>query len=100
MKWEAGRQGTGYFKKLLAKGSFWDCYLLKYPIGAFVPGHFDMVPKKRHFRLNIVLRGNQDFKGEALFRLGPIVLFRPDLMFHGVDRVTQERLVFSLGWVI
>jgi hypothetical protein len=31
---------------------------------------------------------------------GRFVLFRPDIMPHGVYNVVRERLVLSLGWVL
>lgn len=99
MKWEYGRQGTGYFKKKLAEGSWWDLWLLKYPAGTSIPPHVDRVDGKQHFRLNVVLKGEQTFGGEVILKFGPIVLFRPDTMRHWVRKVTKERLVLSLGWV-
>lgn len=97
--WELGRQGTGYFKKLLLQGPWFDLWLLKYPVGTQIPVHTDPVPGKRHYRLNIVLKGEQAFKGNAIFRWGPVVLFRPDITPHYVSEVSRERLVLSFGWV-
>ena len=97
--WELGRQGTGYFKKLLAKGKTWDLYLLKYPPLTHIPQHTDPVPCKKHYRLNVVLRGADSYRGDSLVRLPRVVLFRPDYMMHAVQPTEEERLVLSLGWV-
>ena len=102
--WETGRQGGGYRKMLLARGRAWDCYFIDYPKGAGVRPHKDHVPGKRHFRLNVVLWGECDKlelnDGGALFmRVGPVVLFRPDLVEHSVRPVARRRIVFSIGWV-
>lgn len=100
MKWEQGRQGTGYLKKLLLQGFWFDLWLLKYPAGTWIPTHVDKVPQKRHYRLNIVLKGSwRAYRGEALFKLGPVVLFRPDIMPHNVATIDKERIVLSFGWV-
>lgn len=100
MKWEIGRQGTGYFKKLLGSGPFWDCWLLKYPAGSSIPVHTDPVSGKVHRRINIVIWGEQTFMGENLFRFGSIVYFRPDIMPHSVMASAKVRYVFSLGWAL
>lgn len=99
MNWEEGRQGTGYFKRLLAKGNWWDAYLLRYPVGSFIPTHTDPFPGLKHYRLNVLLRGEDSFRGTAIIRWWRFTLFRPDVTPHGVMQVSRERLVFSLGWV-
>lgn len=102
--WKLGRQGTGYQKLLLAQGSWWDCYLLKYPQGAFIPEHLDPVPGKRHYRLNILLKGEYAFfyRTDALnsiWRFWRFTFFRPDVTPHGIMWVNNSRWVLSIGWV-
>src|SRR5579859_3158031 len=97
LRWQPGRQGTGYRKLLLAQGSCWDLYLLDYPPGTAIPVHIDPVLGHRHWRANLVLRGEQTFAGEATLQLGPLVVFRPDVTPHGVDRVSRRRIVLSFG---
>jgi len=115
-KWEPGRQyvpgsGPKYEKMLLFRGSFWDTYLLRYPVGAGIPFHTDPVVMdgltKKHFRLNIILSGQTDvteykFTGlEKPLKLSwwRFVLFRPDLIPHRVKPVTSSRSVLSIGWI-
>jgi hypothetical protein len=96
-RWQPGRQGTGYRKLLVAQGRRWDLYVLDYPPGTSVPTHTDPVTGRNHWRANLVLRGEDAFDGEALLRLGPLVVFRPDVTPHGVKRVGRRRLVLSFG---
>ncbi len=121
--WEEGRQGTGYRKLTLFRGHRFlpfDCYLIDYPVGSSVPTHTDPVEGKRHFRLNILLMGEDVYGGKSLFKtsslfardtssllsivcraLRPhITFFRPDIMPHSVSTVSKRRLVFSIGWAI
>jgi hypothetical protein len=100
MKWIEGRQGTGYRKLLLGEGKWWDCYLIDYPPNTHIPTHTDPVKGKRHYRLNILLRGEDNFRGNTIFSTKRIKLFRPDISPHSVEEVSQRRLIFSLGWVI
>lgn len=98
--WPLGRQGTGYQSKKLADGGNFDVYLIKYPIGSYVPTHTDPVKGKRHFRLNIRLKGEDKFTGDALLKFWRVCLFRPDIMPHSVHNVKSERLMLSIGWAI
>jgi hypothetical protein len=97
LRWQPGRQGTGYRKLLVAHGRRWDLYLLDYPVGAFVPEHVDPVPGRHHWRANLVLWGERAFQGEAVLRLGPLVVFRPDVTPHAVSTVGRRRVVLSFG---
>jgi hypothetical protein len=102
MKWEPGRQGTGYLKKLLAQGKAWDCWLLKYPPWSKIPWHTDPVTKGlKHYRINLVLWGPQSFRADTppIFKYGPLVFFRPDTTLHKVKGTNQVRYVLSFGWV-
>lgn len=97
---------------LLATGKWpvgFDCYLIRYVKGSFIPPHVDAVPEgQRHFRLNIILKksekgGELCLLGTPLFKLfyPRIVLFRPDLDMHCVTRVEKgSRYVLSIGWVL
>jgi hypothetical protein len=112
-KWEAGRQGSGYDKMLLAAyfKPFvlqFDCYLLRFPLGSSINWHIDPVtPPLRYYRLNIFLK--QPKKG-GVFKLArqqkPIYgnrflqLFRPDIQPHKVTTIEEgTRYVLSIGWV-
>ena len=97
LRWQPGRQGTGYRKLLLARGKRWDLYVLDYPPGTAIPEHVDPVLGRRHWRANLVLWGERAFEGDAWLRVGPLVVFRPDVTPHSVARVTRRRIVVSLG---
>jgi hypothetical protein len=98
-KWEAGRQGSGYDKMLLAAyfKPFvlqFDCYLLRFPLGSSINWHIDPVtPPLRYYRLNIFLK--QPKKGGVFLQL-----FRPDIQPHKVTTIEEgTRYVLSIGWV-
>lgn len=116
MKWETGRQGTGYFKhKIFEKksGFLCDLYLLKYPKGAHVPPHKDEVGFGKHYRANLVLwpaREGGQFAysivewtknpSMVLLHLPFLKVFRPDLLTHVVTKVEKgTRYVLSFGWI-
>jgi hypothetical protein len=99
-RWEPGRQGTGYRKLLLAQGKRWDFYVLDYPPGTAIPKHVDPVKGRQHWRANLVVWGERTFEGDAVLRVGPLVVFRPDVMPHAVGRVTRRRVVLSFGVAI
>ena len=98
MKWERGRQGTGYDKLNLFQSGSADCWLIKYPPYTHIPTHTDPVPGRKHYRLNILLRGEDKFKGETIFATKRIKFFRPDIMPHSVEEVSEPRLILSIGW--
>lgn len=97
LRWQPGRQGTGYRKLAVAQGRHWDLYILDYPPGTAIPTHTDPVPGRDHWRANVVVWGERSFEGDAVLRLGPLVVFRPDVMPHSVARVTRRRVVVSFG---
>jgi hypothetical protein len=99
MKWEVGRQGTGYRKLRLAEGQNWDCYLIDYPPHTHIGTHTDPVPGKKHYRLNIMLWGEDNFQGDAIFSSKHIKFFRPDISPHSVGEVSRRRIIFSVGWI-
>lgn len=107
LRWQPGRQGSGYFKMYLANWLFFDVLLLKFPTGSYIDPHTDPIPGKRHFRLNIFLKKAQK-GGEFVLNCGAQALaggsrwelFRPDIMPHYVTKIDQgTRYVLSIGWV-
>ena len=107
LKWQEGRQHSGYSKLLLLTGHFplpFDVYLLKFEKNSSVPAHRDLVTVGRHYRLNIVLKharagGAFTCKG-AIINWPRIKLFRPDLYEHSVSMVENgRRLVLSIGFI-
>lgn len=97
MHWQDGRQGKGYSKLCLAKCRWFDCYLIRFSAGFQLPVHSDEVTGKRHYRLNILLRGEDAYVGDSIFRWWRIVLFRADQP-HGTTLLSKDRLLFSIGW--
>ncbi len=108
LRWQRGRQGTGYDKLLLLATPFvipFDLYLLRFPDGTEIPPHRDPVTSKRHYRLNIVLMrpraGGEFICANPIFETKRIKLFRPDVSLHSVTQVQGgSRYVLSLGWVL
>ena len=101
MKWQKGRQGSGYFKLQLIALSFFDCYFIKIPKGVSVPRHVDIIPGKRHYRLNIDIikpKIGGVFIGKTIFKLPRITLIRPDIDAHSVTEVFEgHSLILSIG---
>jgi hypothetical protein len=105
--WVEGRQKAGYqiFTLIYSRKLRMDCYLIRYPVGSNIPRHRDEVAEnERHYRLNIQLWpakiGGELYCAHSIFRLGPINLFRPDLVTHSVSTVLKgTRYVFSIGWI-
>ena len=108
LKWQKGRQGTGYDKILLAQNDKiipFDCYLLRFPEGVSIPPHKDKVQRGKHYRLNMILKksksGGEFLAEKSIINLPRIKLFRPDLYTHEVTTVKGgSRWVLSVGWVI
>ena len=101
-KWKGGRQDTGYFTRIHAQGKNWDFLTIKYPVGSYIVPHRDGIPGYRHYRLNILLWGEQTFRAlgpePVIFQFGPFVFFRPDLTEHEVLPSKRLRLVLSFGF--
>lgn len=123
--WTKGRQDTGYnilflkdqygaqylidrAKALLGPifEDFWDCYLIRYNVGEFIPSHKDDVALfgKRHRRLNAMVKladegGDFIINGSKVeFPLGAAIDFFPDDEEHEVTKVEKgQRLVFTVG---
>jgi hypothetical protein len=108
LRWQRGRQGTGYDKMLLLTAPWpvpFDSYLIRYPEGTSIPPHTDPVQQGRHYRLNIVLKapksGGEFICASPIFSSRRIKLFRPDLCEHSVTEVRcGSRYVLSIGWVL
>jgi len=106
-KWINGRQNSGYKKILLATLCWpvaFDCYIIKYEIGSFIPNHKDPVSGKNHFRLNILLKKSSlggDFVCEkTILNWSRLKLFRPDRYYHSVSKIVSgNRYVLSIGWL-
>jgi len=96
-RWQRGRGGTGYRKLLLAQGRTWDFYVIDYPAGVALHEHTDPVDGRRHFRVNVRLRGDDTYVGESLWRTPRIVVFRPDIMPHGAGASKTRRVLLSFG---
>ena len=108
MKWQPGRQGTGYFKLpiIVSKRLGFDVYVLKYPPDSWIDYHTDPVPGKKHYRLNVILKqadGGEFVKmqdGKFRCQPGRVHFFRPDIEAHAVCLVEEgTRYVLSIGWV-
>lgn len=110
MKWEQGRQGTGYEKLCIFKSERFefDLYLLRYRAGAFIKPHVDPVDANfRHHRINIVLnaaKGGKFILSSSRYLtksyFNRIFYFRPDICLHAVTKVTSgTRYVLSFGWL-
>ncbi len=108
LRWERGRQGTGYDKLLVIANPIlvpFDCYLLRYPIGTYIPPHRDPVAGGQHYRLNIVLKrspvGGDFICDKPIIQSRRLNLFRSDIATHSVTLVEGgARYVLSLGWVL
>lgn len=62
LRWQKGRQASGYDKMLLATARLpfawlqgFDVYVLRFPVGSHIPAHKDVVDSGKHYRLNIIL---------------------------------------------
>lgn len=102
-KWVDGRQIKHYKKMKIY--SFWrvDCYLIKYSAGTAVGNHKDTIEGYKHYRLNILLKGEMDklaMIGKPIFKWWRVILFRPDLYLHCLKPTSKAGLILSFGWKI
>ena len=108
LKWENGRQNTGYEKMLLLSCRLifpFDFYLLRYKPGAWIPPHTDKVSDKRHYRFNVVIFGAKEggnfICDNPIFESKRIKFFRPDISTHSLTKVISgTRYVLSFGFVL
>ena len=105
MRWEEGRQKTGYLVTRLFQSAKLraDCWLIYYPTGSYILAHTDSAPGFKHYRLNIDLRkakkGGKLKCEEPIFRFWRFNFFRSDRL-HFVTEVREgTRLVLSVGWL-
>lgn len=96
-EWLKGRQGGKYEKKCLWQTRWFDMYLIRFEKGFSLPYHKDPVGGRNHYRLNFLLKGEDVFVGEHVFKFWRVVLFRADQL-HGTRKLTRDRLLFSIGW--
>lgn len=105
LRWEKGRQKSGYDKMLLATGIFplpFDCYLLRFPEGSEIGSHVDKNDGNKHYRINVIIKraikGGLFFCENTIFETGRIKFFRPDENYHAVSKVEKgTRYVLSFG---
>lgn len=109
LKWNFGRQKTGYKKMLLATSKFlipFDLYILKFEEGNSIPEHTDPVKSGfKHYRLNIILKkstsGGEFIAEKSIINWPRLKFFRPDLFKHSVTTVVgKPRYVLSFGLLI
>lgn len=118
LKWEEGRQGSGYLKFRLFESKLFkfDLYLLKYPTGSYIHWHTDpSVEGYNHWRCNLVIKeavggefitenygayGSYDIDRMIHIQTRFLNIFRPDITNHMVTKVESgTRYVLSLGWL-
>lgn len=106
LKWEKGRQNTGYYKMLLFRFKIlkllgFDLYILKSFPGVEVPEHSDVVEGFRHYRVNLILKkskiGGEFFANEKILDWPRLKIFPSDRP-HSVSKIEKgKRIVLSLG---
>jgi hypothetical protein len=69
------RHGWNASGKFRLQGRRWDLYVIDHPAGTSIPTHVDPVPGRQHWRANLRLWGEDAFAGEAVLRIGPLVVF-------------------------
>jgi len=107
MRWQEGRQNSGYLKMLLFTLPWpikFDLYLLKFPEGSKILSHRDEVGEGKHYRINLVLKKAKQggkFKCESsIYESSRIKFFRPDISIHEVSEVCKgSRYLLSIGWI-
>ena len=105
MRWQLGRQNSGYYKFRVISKWFFDCYILKFVEGSVIKPHTDKVTSKKHYRLNIILahaeKGGEFNCTKYIVNKKYFKLFRPDLYTHSVTEITKgTRYVLSIGIAI
>lgn len=100
--WTPGRQGTSYSKLTLLAFTSFDCHIIRYLPGGYIPPHTDKLRDgRKHYRMNIRLTGDDSFKcKQVLFKWWRVTIFRPDLFEHSVPVVQRKRYMLSIGWAI
>jgi len=99
MKWLKGRQHTGYERLTFVETKRFDLHLIRYLKDTYIPDHKDPVKGYNHYRLNILLKGEDSFVcSKVIFKFWRFTLFRPDLYTHSVPAVKTSRYLLSIGW--
>ena len=98
MKWHVGRQNYFYEKLKIYSFLNVDCYLIRYSPGCAVAYHTDDVPGKKHYRLNIQLKGiNRLCELDRLTKKQRrFTLFRADKL-HSFGVTLEKGLILSFG---
>lgn len=105
LKWQEGRQDSGYRKLPIVHFKRFDIWLLQFPVGSYIKPHVDSVESGRHFRLNIFLKnamiGGRFQCSKCIKRNRLFAFFRPDKEEHSVTKVLSgTRYVLSIGFVL
>lgn len=96
-KFIKGRQNANYSK--LKLWSFWrlDGWIIKCD-NSEIPPHTDPVPGRKHFRLNVTIKGRDKFHGKTIFKWWRICFFRPDVNGHWVEK--SSWIILSFGFAL
>lgn len=86
--------------KYFYKEKFLHICLLKYSARTSWQPHKDPVDGYKLFCFNILLKGEDVFFGECIFRFWRFSFFRPDKIWHGCEFMNKNRMVLSIGWRI
>lgn len=106
LKWQNGRQNSGYDTLRLLQGKNFDFYLLRFRQGSSIKWHVDPVEAgMRHFRLNLFVKpaeiGGEFRSNGSIIKNRFFCLFRPDIHRHSVTPIIKgTRYVLSFGFVL
>lgn len=101
MRWQLGRQGSGYDKLLILSSALipFDIYLLRFPTGSWIAPHIDPVDGYKHYRLNIFLNGLRVLCRKPIAEGKYWQLMRSDKVAHSVPTAEKTGWMLSIGWV-
>lgn len=103
LDWQPGRQQEGYYTLKLF--SWWrvDAYIIKCCHNVAIKEHYDKVPNKRHFRINLTFKGKDNFyvvpPNKPFFQKFRLTFFRPDVCCHGTTEGDAWKML-SFGFVL
>lgn len=108
-KWVRGRQQGSYNLLTLVYFKWFDCHIIHYPNGGFLPPHKDPFLHNKqeiqHFRINFLLKKPKEggeFKcRKALFNKWRVMIFNSARWSHSVTEITKGSrwiLTFGFGW--
>lgn len=104
MKWEKGRQGTGYERLTIfsSKRLKCDLHILRYKPGTYIPAHTDKVERHKHYRINVEIKKAKvggRFVCRRAKRFWRFTYFRPDRDIHAASMVEGGTCyLLSFGW--